>query len=118
MELLAKCSIRYRLTLLPNLCRRYSKSYSSTYLLIGGIGQHPNTTKGENKMKPTQKIEKMSDRELLRVNSFVMNFQCRSIHCEECLFSDDVGTCYTSLIFNEGCRRGLFRSPARKEKKS
>ena len=47
MELLEKRIIRPRFSLLPNLCRRYSKSNSPAYLLIGGIGQHPNKTKGE-----------------------------------------------------------------------
>ena len=51
MELLEKRIIRYCFTLLPNLCRRYSKSHSPAYLLIGGIGQRPNTTKGDNEIE-------------------------------------------------------------------
>lgn len=65
-------------------------------------------------MTPTHKIEKMPDSDLLRVNKFLLHFKCRSIHCEECLFSDDSGICYSLLIFNEARHRGLFCRAARK----
>lgn len=36
-------------------------------------------------MNTTQKIEKMSDRDLLRFNKYLRKFKCNHVGCDECL---------------------------------